>query len=127
MVDPVLLGAKILEKPNECSCCCCCCQGSDLPQPVAMCFDAPPCFEDHDEGRYLTVSLGLFSIVRIVRPAQYLITATEYCIPEKECIPVEEDDPCNVFRTMPFPVGEFCDGGFHAPHNDRPGRCGCNS
>ena len=58
--------------------------------------------------RYLTVSLGIFSVIRIVRSAQYLIQATEYCIPEKECVPVEEDDPCRVFRSMPFPTGEFC-------------------
>ena len=126
VVDPVLLGTKILEKPNECGCCCCC-QESDLPQVVSQSFCAPLCFDEPDNGRYLTVSLGIFSVVRIVRPAQYLISATEYCIPEKECIAVEEDDPCNVFRSMPFPVGEFCDGGFHPPHPERPGRCGCNS
>lgn len=125
-VDPVLLGTKIFEKPTECSCCCCC-QDRELPHPVANCFDSPLCFDEREGCKYLTVSLGIFSVVRIVRPAQYLISATEYCIPEKECTPVEEDDPCNVFRTMPFPAGEFCEGGGHAHVGDRPGRCGCNS
>ena len=53
-------------------------------------------------------------------------------IPEKECLSVEEDDPCCVFRNMPFPSGEFtvgaggCKGEKHELL-DRPGggRCGC--
>ena len=128
-VEPVLLGTKILEKASECNCCCCCCE-NELPVEVVTSFDSPLCF-DHDDrqGRFLTVSLGIFSVVRIVRPAQYLIQATEYAIPEKECVEVEEDDPCHVFRTMPFPVSEFVQG--PAPgcqgqdKNDRPCRCGC--
>lgn len=126
VVDPVLLGTKILEKQSECNCCCCC-QEHDMPKAVVHMFSAPLCFEEYDGNRYLTVSLGIFSVVRIVRPAQYLISATEHCIPEKECVPVEEDDPCKVFRSMPFPVGEFCDNGFHPTPSERPGRCGCNS
>lgn len=127
LVDPVILGTKIMEEVSQCSCCCCC-QESDLPETVVTAFDSPLCFDDDDSNRFLTVSLGIFSIVRIVRPAQYLITATEYCIPEKECTPVEEDDPCNVFRHMPFPVGEFCtQTGAPTATNDRSGRCGCGS
>jgi hypothetical protein len=126
-VDPVLLGSKIMEKASDCNCCCCC-QENDLPEAVITSFDSPLCFDEHDGDRYLTVSLGIFSIVRIVRPAQYLISATEYCIPEKECAAVDEENPCNVFRTMPFPVGEFCANGGHLHHSDHgPSRCGCNS
>ena len=127
MVEPVLLGSKIVEKISECNCCCCCCQG-DIPEKMLTAFDAPPCFEDDGCRRFLTVSLGIFSVVRIVRPAQLLVQATEYAIPEKECISVEEDDPCHVFRTMPFPSGEFtCDVKHHehGERPERPGRCGC--
>ncbi len=128
-VDPVLLGTKIVEKASECNCCCCCCQENDLPEAVLSTLEAPLLFDDSDKGsRYLTVSLGVFSVVRIVRPAQYLIQATEYCIPEKECHPVEEDDPCHVFRSMPFPISEFCCGTAPAPQPcDRSphGGCGC--
>ena len=129
VVEPVLLGTKIMESPKDCNCCCCC-HENELPKTVITSFDSPLCFDDHDSRRFLTVSLGIFSIVRIVRPAQYLIQATECCIPEKECMPVEEDEPCNVFRTMPFPVSEFCLQS--VPHigpsgGDRPSRCGCGS
>ncbi len=135
-VDPVILGTKILESVSECNCCCCC-HEHELPEEVMTSFDSPLCFDDrHDGHRFLTVSIGIFSVVRIVRPAQYLIQATEYAIPEKECVAVEEDDPCRVFRTMPFPVGEFSSQGMpqsscgsvnheRADHSDRSCRCGC--
>ena len=131
VVDPVLLSTKIMEKGSDCNCCCCCCQESDLPEAVVSSFEAPLMFDDSgDNGRrILTVSLGIFSVVRIVRPAQYLIQATEFCIPEKECCPVEEDDPCHVFRSMPFPISEFCTGSIPASNSggDRSARCGCGS
>ncbi len=123
-VDPVVLTTKILEKETPCNCCCCC-SASDLPQKVCQGFDAPPDLSEGDQ--YLAVSLGIFSVTRIVRPAQYLVQATEYCIPEKECMPVEEDDPCRVFRKMPFPTGEFCTHPGPDLHGDRPGKCSCGS
>lgn len=132
VVSPVLLGTKIVEKRSECNCCCCCCE-NDLPAPVLHSLDAPLCFDDddytHGGKRFLVVSLGIFSLIRIVRPAQYMVQAVECCIPEKECAPVEEDDPCRVFRNMPFPVGEFCPQETSAflGHHDRPSRCGCGS
>ena len=135
VVSPVLLGARVVERVSECNCCCCCCE-SDIPKPVLSCLEAPLCFDNNCEGRggerYLTVSLGIFSVIRIVRSAPYLIQATEYCIPEKECVPVEEDDPCRVFRSMPFPTAEFCAQSTPTPLYDRHdhhgnGRCGCNS
>ncbi len=130
VVDPVLLGTKIMEKVSECNCCCCCCGENDLPEAVISSLDAPLLFDEGGGKRFLTVSLGIFSIVRIVRPAQLLVQASEFCIPEKECHPVEEDDPCKVFRCMPFPVGEFCSGTATppAPTCDRPTpRCSCGS
>ncbi len=132
VVAPVILGTRIMESVKECNCCCCCCE-KDLPDAVLTSLDAPLKFDDGDCGRpggrrYLTVSLGIFSVVRMVRPAQYLVQAVEYCIPEKECAPVEEDDPCRVFRTMPFPVGEFCTPTLSLGcGSDRPPKCGCGS
>ncbi len=128
VVDPVLLGTKIFEKACECKCVCCCGE-QDVPQRILSGLSAPVCFDDDHDGRVLTVSLGIFSVIRIVRPAQYLIQAADCTIPEKECVSVEEDDPCKVFRTMPFPFGEFSSSCVsHADHpqggTDRPCRCG---
>lgn len=131
VVSPVILDTKIMERASDCNCsCCCCCQESDLPHAVLSSFSAPLMFDEDDRAgrRYLTVSLGIFSLVRIVRPAQLLVQATEYCIPEKECTAVEEDDPCHVFRTMPFPVTDFCGRPAKTPgFGDHGSHCGCGS
>lgn len=128
VVEPVLLSTRIAEKGSDCCKCCCCCQENDIPESVLCNLEAPLLFDDndHDVRRYLLVTLGIFSVVRIVRPTQLIVQATEYCIPEKECHPVEEDDPCHVFRSMPFPVGEFCAGSVPpTPLTERGGHCGC--
>ncbi|MBE6576619.1 MAG: hypothetical protein E7653_00600 [Ruminococcaceae bacterium] len=123
VVDPIILNTKVREPEDTCCCCCCCC--GDIPTGVAGDIGGQLCDSD---GRYLTVSLGLFSVVRIVRPAQYLINATEYCVPDKICISAEEDDPCSVFRNMAFPTSEFCPPDFTPPHhNDKGGKCGCGN
>ena len=122
VVDPVILGIKIKEPGEHCCCCCCC---NDIPEHV--CSSVNGSLSDGN-GRYLAISLGIFSIIRIVRSAQYIINATEYCIPDKECVSTEEDDPCALFRHMAFPTQEFCPpdltppkGGDHGP------RCGCGN
>ena len=125
VVDPIILSTKVREH-DDCCKCCCCCRCDDIPCGVASTVSGTLCDAD-DAERYLTVSLGIFSVVRIVRPAQYLIQATEYCVPDKECISAEEDDPCCVFRQMAFPTQEFCPPDFTPPKGDhRPGgKCGC--
>ncbi len=103
VVEPIILGAKVEElKPD---CCRCCCSACDLPDAITCNINGVI-----SEGgqRVLTVSIGLFSVVRIVRPAQYLVNATEYAVPDKECHPDESAGPCSVFNSMPFPTQEFC-------------------
>ena len=119
-VDPIILNAKVREEDDGCCCCCCCC--GDVPQHIANNMNGQLCDSD---GKFLTVSLGLFSVVRIVRPAQYLIHATEYCVPDKICVSAEDDNPCAVFRSMAFPTSEFCPPDFVPNHPDTPGKCGC--
>ena len=125
VVDPVILNVKVHEPGENCHCCCCC-SCSDIPDSIAGRMSGALC--DVDEGRYLTVSLGIFSVIRIVRPAQYLIQATEYCVPDKECVAAEEDDPCSLFRSMAFPSAEFCPPGYHAGLQEHGGngKCGCS-
>lgn len=105
-VDPIILSLKVLEREDECNCCCCC-RASDVPERVTYNIDGPLNDEARDHDRYLAVSMGIFSVVRIVRPAQYLISATEYSVPDKECVPGRESDPCSLFNTMAFPTAEF--------------------
>lgn len=133
VVDPIVLSTKVLENPAECCCCCCCC---DIPRHVCGSLDGDLC-EPADNGRYLAVSIGIFSIIRIVRPAQYLIQATEYAVPDKECVAAEESSPCQLFRHMAFPIAEFNPPAFPItggngccgdapPLPDKRGGCGCS-
>lgn len=131
VVDPICLSAKICDADVKTGC-----------SPIRG-IDAIP---DHvhkqmkgklvDDGcKRLFVTLGLFSIVRIERPVQLIINATEFCVPEKECIPCGEEDPCSLFKKMKFPVAEFCppsisqadfDRDFGSSDRDRDDRrCAC--
>jgi hypothetical protein len=106
VVEPVVLGAHIVENCSQCRCCCSC---SDIPLQITDTLCGT--LSDHcgeSDGRTLAVTLGLFSVVRLVRPGQLLVQATEYCLPDKECCEPSEEDPCCTFRKMPFPTSEFC-------------------
>ncbi len=119
-VEPIVLHTRIAPECNSCSCCndgcgraadnCGCgygcgCDGNALPLEVAGLF--PEGFAEGGCNR-ITVSIGTFSVIRLERPAQYLISAAEYSVPDKECAPsANEDDPCRIFRSMPFPTSEF--------------------
>ena len=59
--------------------------------------------------RYLLVTLGQFSIVRLERDAQLLVPVLDYSIPTKECCeaPGCGEDPCEMFSRIPFPESQF--------------------
>ena len=106
--DPVVLGAKIIERrhPHHCPC-----QSErDIPESIAERFGG---FAPQGERR-LVVSLGIFSVTRLERPAQYTFSAESCSVPEKECDFSGSEDPCAIFRNMEFPVSEFNNEG-----------CGC--
>ncbi|MBQ9802410.1 MAG: hypothetical protein IJW51_05010 [Clostridia bacterium] len=127
VVEPVVLGARILE---NCACNCCCC-GCDIPTVVTDQLGGTLCDDDdNDNGRFLTISLGLFSVIRLVRDGQLLVEATEFCLPDKECNDVADEDPCCTFRQMPFPTSAFCPNNVAPTENGQGrsrGRCSCNS
>ena len=102
VADPIVLGTKIVDK-SCCKDCCCCCD--ELPEAVCNCITGKLCESDGDKR--LVVTLGFFSVVRIERPGQYLISAMEYSVPDKECLLSQTEDPCALFKNMKFPVEEF--------------------
>ena len=57
-------------------------------------------------GNAVYATIGLFIIVQIVRNTQMLIPVYDFCIPDKECV-TSSDNPCELFRQIEFPVGEF--------------------
>ncbi len=103
-VDPVLLGVKIQEENRfEGGCGCGC--GCVIPDSVLSCLSG--CLCGGQKERVLTVSLGFFSVLRIERQAQVLVSATEYNVPDKVCKTGTTEDPCALFSKMAFPVSEF--------------------
>ena len=105
-VEPVVLGSLVVE-PNNCDCpCYTCCSCDEIPRDVCEQGGIDD-LSDPDDASRLYVSLGLFTVFRIERPAQYLITASDYSVPDKECTCTEPNNPCSLFRNMAFPTGEF--------------------
>lgn len=52
------------------------------------------------------VSLGLFTIVQLIRTVQLLVPVYDFAFPEKRCIDTA-DSPCEVFRAIDFPTSDF--------------------
>ncbi len=118
---PIVLSTRVLccdanggGTAGGCSCCnecqCGTCDVSEsIPEVIANLFDGELTLSGEDGGNRFLISVGIFSVIRLERPAQYLISgATEYSVPDKECRPAEsKENPCCLFRTMAFPIGAF--------------------
>lgn len=128
-VDPIALSVKVCDRNALNGCCFCTCD--QIPRELAA--NTVGELTDPDDGNRLFVSLGIFSVLRLQRPAQLLVNASDYSVPDKESVPVEESDPCKLFRTMAFPSGEFSgtnccgqnQGGSVRPTSSDRGGCGC--
>ena len=64
-------------------------------------------FVTGNEAKRVFVSLGIFSIIKIERHVQLLIPSYDFCIPQKECVGATDDNPCDLFERIDFPVDEF--------------------
>jgi len=115
-VDPIVLNTKLVD---VCECRSCDCELAEVPEHICECFGSDLCFGG--EGKRVYVTLGQFSMIRLERDTQLLIPAYDYCMPDKECScdGCGEEDPCEVFRRVKFPVDEF-----FPPNNN--GCCNCN-
>lgn len=115
-VDPIVLSARIAELKPCCESACCIpsCVCESLGGPVNMCPDigVPT----------VLVTLGLFSIIQLVRNVQMLVPVYDFCIPEKHCSD-STDSPCDVFSRIKFPTDDF----FPPKGESRECGCGCNS
>ena len=99
-VDPIILNMKLVDAPQ-----------SLRPEPRQI----PDSILEHfgedlvltDAGRIVTATLGQFSILRLERDSQLVLPVYDYCLPDKECEPGIQDDPCTMFSRITFPVDEF--------------------
>lgn len=123
VVDPIALSAKLVTKDDCCECDCGCNNHFlAIPENICSCFDDE--LYTADDGKLVLVSLGLFSIVRLERPVQLLVDATDFCIPCKECPTSTENNPCELFNTIRFPFDEFFPP--RKAHEDCDCGCGCS-
>lgn len=126
-VDPLILSLKLADVSErrlaDCGC-------ADIPAGVAGCFQEELVMGG--EVHRLYVTLGQFSLIRLERDTQLLMPVYDYCMPEKEC-PCEcgcscQEDPCDLFRKVQFPVGEFFPPNSVTPRGDsyqEVRACGC--
>lgn len=124
-VEPIVLGTKIMDCSCNCPCSCECCE---IPEKICGCIDGEIIVNQNNDTPHLYVSIGIFSVIRIEREAQILVQATDYSVPDKECVSASNDnDPCSLFNSMPFPVNQFKTT--MVPCVDiieqRNGNCGC--
>lgn len=129
VADPLCLDAKL------CRPCDCCNNWYDLfcniPDCIRRCFNGHFCNPDNEKA--VRVTIGLFSIVQLERDVQMLIPAYDFCMPCKECSnKCDTEDPCDAFRKIKFPVGEFfppsekdCDK--EITYTNYGSGCSCNS
>ncbi|MBR0303232.1 MAG: hypothetical protein IJQ80_05235 [Clostridia bacterium] len=118
-VDPIVLDTKVREMHHHCHCCI---SPREIPSGVQRYMGGE--IVDCERPKILTVSIGLFSVVRIERPCQLLVSAAEYNVPEKQCCEATDDDPCSIFSGIPFPEGEFNSSSARPAPSVNTG-CGC--
>ena len=103
-VDPIVLATRI----SHCNCPCPCggTEYIDIPECVRALFPAELITDS--TGPRVLLSFGIFSVIRMERPAQLLVSATDYSVPDKECtLPTVTDNPCALFNTIAFPTAQF--------------------
>ena len=97
VVDPIALGAKVVDVRDKQSCCC----DDDfdiasVPDAVCRVFDES--FIPGGETKNVYVSLGVFSIIKLERRVQLLVPAYDFCIPTKECVSATAPTPYRPYR-----------------------------
>ncbi len=123
-VEPIILGTKITECGCQCNnnCGCGCgCDSGDISGAINdfLCG----AISSSENAPRLYITFGVFSVIRIVRPTQLLVQATDYSVPDKECIAATNDEnPCCLFEKMPFPIARFRGTNGKIESNDGNGR-----
>ena len=108
-VDPIVLSTRLTEVAQ-------CPVGElvpgEVPDTVLAAFDEN-LVVNSAPGKRIYCTLGQFSILRLERDAQLLMPVYDYCMPEKECTCSEkkEEDPCELFQSVEFPVADFFPNG----------------
>lgn len=102
-VDPIVLGSRAVDNvPVYVE------PFGQVPDTVANAFEDSIVTQPQSTSKTMLVTLGIFTIVSLERSVQLMIPAYDYVLPEKECVnPLAPDEPCELFKRIKFPVGEF--------------------
>ena len=98
VAEPIALSARLSHHLPACDACCA------IPDSIAQRFGGE--FEKGAMKKNVYATVGIFTIVQILRNVQMMVPAYDFCIPEKECV-TSSDDPCELFRRIDFPTDEF--------------------
>ncbi len=93
VAEPLVLNTRIKRVHDKHNC------GADEDRGEVNAFIGPQ--------RRVVVTLGIFSIIKLVRLVQLLIPAFNFCYPNKECIASTDENPCDIFDTIDFPLDQF--------------------
>ena len=114
-VDPVALGARLCEVKNVQDCCC-------IPSCICNYIGGDLVTETPDGSLAVYATLGLFTVVQLIRNVQMVVPVYDFCIPEKECNASGDRQPCDVFSKIKFPKNDFFPPSCLNNDND----CDCN-
>lgn len=120
-VEPIVLGTRVV----DCGCPCSAGEYIEIPENVSESVGGT--LRISTDGPRLYISLGTFSVIRLVRSAQLIVQATDYSVPDKECTSADNDDsPCSIFNNISFPEKRFRGSECNtAERNSGRGKGGC--
>ena len=120
-LDPMILASKVRE---VCDCCRCETELTEIPPAIAEALGEELVLTGGTRRLYVTV--GQFSTVRLERGAQLAVQSGGYCMPTRECCDDEgcEEDPCELFSRVDFPVRAFYPEGSDCGGTSCCGSCG---
>ena len=116
VAQPIALAAKMKEKKP------CHRVSRKIPDSIATYLGGPV---TDDGEKIVLATLGVFSIVQLMRNVQMLIPSYDYCIPEKSCT-FSADSPCDMFSRLEFPTDEFFPPNVCDLNGDSGCGCGCS-
>jgi hypothetical protein len=96
--EPIGLSAKICDRPPQgCDIC------NKIPDNICSLYGKE---FDYSCAHSVYATIGLFTIVQLVRTVPILVPSYDFHVPEKECAP-SSDSPREMFRRIEFPTDDF--------------------
>lgn len=117
-VEPVPLSAKICEIRDCYENVCC------VPDSICEAIGGNVVTNLESGTPTIFATIGLFTVVQLIRNVQMFVPVYDFCIPEKQC-KNSADQPCDTFSKIKFPTDDFFPP---RPCNAQNGpACGCGS